>query len=110
MIIYVIEPDIVITVLSEKNGYSGNQAELLRDNVINQAKDLQIKFPRFLLTHEKRGKFEIKGAWTIHPIISILESEYGDAEWYLFCQENTVIRLERLMMVLSTFNSSAVCA
>ncbi|XP_063972602.1 beta-1,3-glucosyltransferase [Diachasmimorpha longicaudata] len=102
-----IEPnDMVIIILSERDGYSADQADLLKQNITHQAYHLQKEAPNFLLTHEGIGKNEIKGAWTIYPLIPIFYSKYPNTRWHLFCSENTMVNLGRLMIVLSRFNSS----
>ncbi|XP_011308975.1 beta-1,3-glucosyltransferase [Fopius arisanus] len=98
--------DLVITVLSQRNEYSATQSELLKEDIIGQAHDLQRTPPRFLLTHEKNGREAIRGGWTIYPLVPILYSKFPDAKWYFFCVENTAVKLEILTNVLSRFNSS----
>ncbi|KAF7989918.1 hypothetical protein HCN44_008592 [Aphidius gifuensis] len=86
-----LEPaDIVIVVLSQTDGYHQAHANLLKDTP-----------PNFFLTHEHN----IHGSWTILPLILPLFDKYNQAKWFLFCLDNTAIRLNKLIKVLSRFQS-----
>ncbi|EFN80594.1 Beta-1,3-glucosyltransferase, partial [Harpegnathos saltator] len=45
-------------------------------------------------------------SWTITSLLIHLSSTFPNAQWFFFCMENTVIRLERLLDVLGGFNAS----
>ncbi|XP_011698474.1 PREDICTED: beta-1,3-glucosyltransferase isoform X1 [Wasmannia auropunctata] len=98
-----LEPnEVTIVVLSQKEGYNAAHADYLRENIYEQADAMEKKLPHVVLSHE----LNIKGSWTIVPLLTHLSSEFSDVEWFFFCLENTVIRLEKLLNVLGKFNSS----
>ena len=47
---------------------------------------------------------DIYGAWTIVPVIAYLASENILGHWYIFCTENTAIRLNKLLQVLDKYD------
>ncbi|KAG5326723.1 B3GLT glucosyltransferase, partial [Acromyrmex heyeri] len=97
------EPDkVTIVILSQKEGYNAAHADYLRENIYEQADALEKELPHIVLSH----KLNIKGSWTIVPLLSYLSGEFPDVEWFFFCLENTVIRLEKLLDVLGKFSSS----
>ncbi|XP_046598017.1 beta-1,3-glucosyltransferase isoform X1 [Neodiprion lecontei] len=95
---------LVITVLSQYPGYHTAKAYRLRDNIKEQAKDLQDVSVNIILTHE----LNLVGSWTIGNILPDLIRNFEESQWYLFCEVNTFIKLKRLMDLLRGFNSSQV--
>ncbi|XP_011506011.1 PREDICTED: beta-1,3-glucosyltransferase [Ceratosolen solmsi marchali] len=99
--IIALEPsNLVIIILSQEEGYNAAQAELLKSNVIQQAKSLEKDPPQIILTH----KLDIYGTWTLIPLIVYLKDENISGSWYIFCAENTVIRLSKLLNTLDKYN------
>ncbi|KYM88213.1 Beta-1,3-glucosyltransferase [Atta colombica] len=93
---------VTIVILSQKEGYNAAHADYLKENIYEQADALEKELPHIVLSH----KLNIKGSWTIVPLLTYLSGEFPDVEWFFFCLENTVIRLEKLLDVLGKFNSS----
>nr|XP_012224252.1 PREDICTED: beta-1,3-glucosyltransferase [Linepithema humile] len=99
----VIEPhDMVIIILSQKEGYHAAHADYLRKGIYEQASALDKEPPTVLVSSE----LDVKGSWTITPLLTHLSNTYSNAKWFFFCLENTVIRLEKLLNVLEKFSAS----
>ncbi|XP_012527954.1 beta-1,3-glucosyltransferase isoform X2 [Monomorium pharaonis] len=91
-----------IVVLSQKEGYNAAHADHMRKSIYEQADTLEGELPHIVLSHE----LDIKGSWTIVPLLIPLSNKFPDVEWFFFCLENTVIRLEKLLNVLGKFSAS----
>ncbi|XP_072751462.1 beta-1,3-glucosyltransferase [Anoplolepis gracilipes] len=99
----VIEPnDVVVVILSQKEGYHAAHADHLRKSIYEQASALEKEPPKVVLTHE----LKMKGSWTITPLLIYLSDKFPNAKWFFFCLENTVIQLAKLLIILGKFNSS----
>lgn len=57
-----------------------------------------------MLSHQ----LNIKGSWTITPLLPYLSNNFPGAKWFFFCVENIVIRLKKLLDVFGKFNASEV--
>ncbi|KAH0952665.1 hypothetical protein HN011_006460 [Eciton burchellii] len=99
---FLVPNDVVIVILSQKEGYHAAHADYLRKGIYEQANALEKKPPEVVLSH----KINIKGSWTITPLSIYLLYKYPNAKWFFFCLENTVIRLEKLLNLLEKFSSS----
>ncbi|XP_014483354.1 PREDICTED: beta-1,3-glucosyltransferase isoform X2 [Dinoponera quadriceps] len=94
--------DVVVVVLSQKEGYHAAHADYLRKSIYEQANTLEKVAPEIVLSHE----LLIKDSWTITSLLIHLSSAFPNARWFFFCLENTVIRLEKLLDVLGRFSAS----
>ncbi|EFN73021.1 Beta-1,3-glucosyltransferase [Camponotus floridanus] len=98
-----LEPyDVVIVILSQKEHYHTDLAVYLRDRIYDQADALRKESPRIVLSHQ----LNIKGSWTITPLLPYLSNNFPTAKWFFFCMENIVIRLKKLLDVFEKFNAS----
>lgn len=99
----VIEPkDVVIVILSQKEGYHAAHADLVQRYIHEQASAFEKESPKVVLSH----KLDIKGSWMITPLLIYLSDTFPGAKWFFFCLENTVIQLAKLLTVLEKFNNS----
>lgn len=94
--------DVVVVILSQKEGYHAAHADYLRKTIYEQASALERESPEVILSHE----LNIKGSWTITPLLVYLSDKFPDAQWFFFCLENTVIRLAKLLDVLGKFSTT----
>ncbi|XP_029165857.1 beta-1,3-glucosyltransferase isoform X2 [Nylanderia fulva] len=99
----VIEPkDVVMVILSQKEGYHAAHADLTQKHIYEQASAMEKKSPKVVLSH----KLDIKGSWMITPLLIYLSDQFPNAKWFFFCLENTVIQLAKLLIVLEKFDVS----
>ncbi|XP_050445845.1 beta-1,3-glucosyltransferase isoform X1 [Cataglyphis hispanica] len=99
----VVEPnDMVVVILSQKEGYHAAHADYMRRQIYEQASALEKEPPKVVLSHE----LDIKGSWTITPLLIHLSDKFLHTKWFFFCLENTVIQLAKLLNVLGKFDSS----
>ncbi|XP_076397289.1 beta-1,3-glucosyltransferase isoform X2 [Megachile rotundata] len=99
----VLEPsDIVIVILSQTEGYHIAHADMLKRNIVEQSDILDKNPPEIILSHE----LNINGSWTIIPLLEHLSNSYTTSKWFFFCLENTVIRLNKLLGILSKFKEN----
>lgn len=95
--------DIVIVVLSQGDSYHAYQAQTFRNVIVEQAKSLNTSPPTVSLIHED---FPQPGAWTVIPILPILQKLYGsNSSWIVFCEEKTHINLKEMVQLLDQHNS-----
>lgn len=94
--------ELVITVFSQSEGYHAACARKLRDSIVEQAEELENVSVKVVLTH----LLNLNSTWTVGPLLPDLVDEFGDSDWYFFCEVNTVVRLNLVMEFLSRFNSS----
>ncbi|XP_017760459.1 PREDICTED: beta-1,3-glucosyltransferase [Eufriesea mexicana] len=95
-----LEPNnIVIIILDQKEGYHAAHAEMLKNSIFEQANALDKESSKIILSHE----LNINGSWTIIPLLHYLSDTYPTSKWFFFCLENTVIRLNKLLNILSKF-------
>ncbi|XP_006620379.2 beta-1,3-glucosyltransferase [Apis dorsata] len=94
--------EIVIVILDQKEGYHIAHAKMLEKNIFEQADALDKDPPKIVLSH----KLNINGSWTIIPLLNYLSNTYTTSKWFFFCLENTVIRLNKLLNVLSKFKEN----
>ncbi|KAL7293185.1 hypothetical protein TKK_0013332 [Trichogramma kaykai] len=91
--------DLLITILSQQEGYNAAQAKLLQSNI--QSQSLHKEPPEIILSH----KLDVYGSWTIVPLIPYLYEQNKSARWYIFCLENTAIDLNKLLNVLNKYDA-----
>ncbi|KOC58905.1 Beta-1,3-glucosyltransferase [Habropoda laboriosa] len=72
---------------------------MLKASIVEQADGLDKDSPKIILSHE----LNINGSWTIVPLLDFLLDTYKTSKWFFFCLENTVIRLNKLLSILSKF-------
>ncbi|CAL7950308.1 unnamed protein product [Xylocopa violacea] len=94
--------DVVIVILSQKEGYHIAHTEILKRNIYEQADALDKDPPKIVSSHE----LNINGSWTIVPLLEYLLDSYATSKWFFFCLENTVIRLSKLLNILSKFKET----
>ncbi|XP_033230481.1 beta-1,3-glucosyltransferase isoform X2 [Belonocnema kinseyi] len=85
---------------SENIKRSLEHAKLLKNDIIRQAELMEKDPPNVIFTHE----LKIPGSWTFSPLLPYLSSNYSNSKWFIFCLENTAIRLPELIKVLSKYN------
>ncbi|XP_039308042.1 beta-1,3-glucosyltransferase isoform X2 [Solenopsis invicta] len=93
---------VTIVVLSQKEGYHVAHADSMRKSIYEQADALEKELPYVVLSHE----LDIKSSWTIIPLLVPLSNKFPDVDWFFFCLDNTVIRLEKLLNILGKFSLS----
>ncbi|XP_078259166.1 beta 3-glucosyltransferase a isoform X2 [Rhinoraja longicauda] len=93
--------DVVFVIQSQKQSFHANQAAKLRQDILQQAGVFSQYLPTVLLIHEL-SKHE--GAWTIIPIIPDLASTYGKKSWIFFCEEQTRVKIPKLLEVLRRYD------
>lgn len=94
--------DIVIVILSQEEGYHIAHADMLKRNIIEQSDILDKSPPEIILSNE----LNINGSWTIIPLLEHLSNTYVTSKWFFFCLENTIIRLNKLLGILSKFQET----
>ncbi|KAK2586247.1 hypothetical protein KPH14_001503 [Odynerus spinipes] len=94
--------ELVIIILSQKEGYHAAHADILQRSIVEQASLMEVDVPEIVLTHQ----LDIKGSWTVIPLFTYLSNNYSNVQWYFFCLENTVVKLNKLLNVFSQFNTS----
>ncbi|KAG8452839.1 hypothetical protein GDO86_004579 [Hymenochirus boettgeri] len=96
--------EIVFVIQSQSNTFHKKRAEELKENILKQAALISKKLPRVLLIHELEPR---QSAWTIFPVVPHFADAYGkNSSWIFFCEEETTIRLQKLLMVLQRFDKS----
>ncbi|XP_014215611.1 beta-1,3-glucosyltransferase [Copidosoma floridanum] len=99
--IIALEPsDLVFIILSQEESYNAAQAQLLETDLIKQSSVLDKVPHKIILTHD----LDVFGSWTIVPLIPYLASINVTAQWYVFCTENTVVRLSKLLKALGQYD------
>lgn len=93
--------DVVFVIQSQKQSFHANQAAKLKQDIFQQAEMFSQNLPTVLLIHEL-SKHE--GAWTIIPIIPYLASTYGKKSWIFFCEEQTRVKITKLLEVLRRYD------
>ncbi|XP_069748627.1 beta 3-glucosyltransferase a isoform X2 [Narcine bancroftii] len=89
--------------LSQKQSFHANQAIKLKEDILLQAQTFNQRLPTVLLIHELSKN---EGAWTIIPIIPYLSATYGKKSWIFFCEEQTRIKMPKLLEVLSRYDKA----
>ncbi|XP_015179212.1 PREDICTED: beta-1,3-glucosyltransferase isoform X2 [Polistes dominula] len=94
--------ELVIIILSQDEGDHYLMANVLQQNIEDQAANISSEAPRI----DQTNRINMKGSWTIIPILHYLDFTYPNTKWFFFCIEDIVIDLSKLLTVLSSFNSS----
>ena len=87
-------------VLSQGNGFNAARAKLLESELVSQAEAEDKQPPRVVLS----DSLDVHGAWTIAPLIPYLHHRNVTAKWYVFCTEDTAVRLSKLVKVLDKYD------
>nr|XP_033805998.1 beta-1,3-glucosyltransferase isoform X1 [Geotrypetes seraphini] len=96
--------DIVFVIQSQSNSFHKKIAKEVEQNILKQASELGKKHPTVLFIHEM-DKHE--GAWTILPLMQHFSATYGrNSSWIFFCEEETNIRILKLLETLKRFDKS----
>uniref|UniRef100_A0A4W3K529 Beta 3-glucosyltransferase a n=1 Tax=Callorhinchus milii TaxID=7868 RepID=A0A4W3K529_CALMI len=95
--------DIVFIIQSQKQSFHAKQATKLKQDILLQAEAISQHLPTVLLIHEL-SKHE--GAWTIIPILQHLSTTYSKKSWFFFCEEQTRIRVPKLLDVLGRYDKN----
>ncbi|XP_066995868.1 beta-1,3-glucosyltransferase isoform X2 [Anabrus simplex] len=95
--------DMVFVVLSHGK-HQTIQAQQLRDDLQNQAREMNEEAPTVHLAHEE---FPHPGAWTVFPILSRLSALHGtNSSWVFFCESYTKIILKKVIKYFGKYNPS----
>lgn len=93
---------IVFVIISQSNKHHEERAELLRQNIFQQAKHLNYHQTHVYLTHKDFSK--VIGAWTFFPLFERLAALYKDS-WIFFCDDVTQIDVKKLVVAVSDFDA-----
>ena len=94
--------DVVVYIRNQKYKSSVAKAEQIKANLLGQALKLGKGALDVVMAHDD---FISYGAWTIFPLIPILQDKFGKKKWYYFCEDTTEIDLAKLLSVLSSYKS-----
>ncbi|XP_046543285.1 beta-1,3-glucosyltransferase-like [Haliotis rubra] len=100
--------DITFIVLSQPNSFHAKRAQLLKEDFEKQVKQLNLKGddrPGLYLLHETEGLPSL-GVWTLFPVFSVFPDVFPSTPWVFFCEEETRIKLPKLLNLLKRFDSS----
>ncbi|XP_059104961.1 beta-1,3-glucosyltransferase [Peromyscus eremicus] len=96
--------EIVFVIQSQSNSFHAKRAEELRRDILKQAANLTQDLPRVLLLHQLAKQ---EGAWTILPLLPHFSVTYSkNSAWIFFCEEETRIRIHRLLEALRRYDPS----
>ncbi|XP_029458512.1 beta-1,3-glucosyltransferase isoform X2 [Rhinatrema bivittatum] len=96
--------EIVFVIQSQNNSFHKKIAKQLEQNILKQASGLGKKNPTVLFIHQMDKH---KGAWTILPLLEHFSATYGrNSSWIFFCEEETNIRIPKLLETLTRFDKS----
>ncbi|KAM8977621.1 beta-1,3-glucosyltransferase [Pelodytes ibericus] len=96
--------EIVIVIQSQSNSFHKKRAEDLRENILQQASRITKDLPNVLFLHDI---IRNEGAWTVLPVIPHFADAYGtNSSWVFFCEEETTVRLEKLLETLQRFDKT----
>ncbi|XP_019633421.1 PREDICTED: beta-1,3-glucosyltransferase-like [Branchiostoma belcheri] len=96
--------DVVFIIQSQRYSYHAKKAHQLRENIRQQAQDVQQDPPTVVVLHEEwRGR----GAWTIFPFLPKISQSFGQkAAWVFFCEDDTAVKLLPLLDVLRKYDAT----
>ncbi|KAI8507526.1 fucose metabolic process [Branchiostoma belcheri] len=96
--------DVVFIIQSQRYSYHAKKAHQLRENIRQQAQDLQQEPPTVVVLHEEwRGR----GVWTIFPFLPKISQSFGQkAAWVFFCEDDTAVKLLPLLDVLRKYDAT----
>ncbi|XP_048838744.1 beta-1,3-glucosyltransferase isoform X1 [Brienomyrus brachyistius] len=93
---------VVFVIQSQRNSFHERRAKQQKAKLLRQAEDLKANLPTVLLLHNLTGN---DGDWSILPVLPLLASVYGEtSSWFIFLEEDTNVRMERLLRALSRFD------
>ncbi|XP_053564442.1 beta-1,3-glucosyltransferase [Bombina bombina] len=96
--------EVVIVIQSQSNYFHKKKAVDLKENILKQASEISKHLPRVHLIHEVSRN---EGAWTILPVIPHFADTYSkNASWIFFCEEDTSVKLQKLLKTLQRFDKS----
>lgn len=96
---------LIIVIRSQANSFHSGLAQALLENIDLQAKYLDTGTVKVVQAH-KEWSDNIDKAWAILPVIpSLVEKHGSNADWVMFVEDNTEIRLANLLKFLTKFNS-----
>lgn len=95
-------------ILSQPNIVSSQKSNTIKTSTLTQSTQLQRPPPKIFLTHEHFS--QIKGSWTIFPIISDLHHAISQQsnhissinKWIIFCDDQSQVNLEKLLNALES--------
>ncbi|CAH1232352.1 B3GLCT [Branchiostoma lanceolatum] len=95
--------DVVFIIQSQKYSYHADKAHQLRENIRQQAQDIQQEPPTVVVLHEE---WKGRGAWTIFPFLPKISQTFGQrAAWVFFCEDDTAVKLLPLLHVLRKYDA-----
>ncbi|XP_074243987.1 beta-1,3-glucosyltransferase isoform X3 [Saimiri boliviensis] len=96
--------EIIFVIQSQSNSFHAKRAEQLKKSILKQAADLTQELPSVLLLHQLAKQ---EGAWTILPLLPHFSVTYSrNASWIFFFEEETRIRVPKLLETLRRYDSS----
>ncbi|XP_059820100.1 beta 3-glucosyltransferase a isoform X1 [Hypanus sabinus] len=95
--------EVVFVIQSQKQSFHASQATKLKQDILLQSEAFSQYLPTVLFIHELSKQ---EGAWTIIPIIPHLSTTYGKKTWIFFCEEQTRIKMPKLLEVLNRYDKS----
>nr|XP_057935008.1 beta 3-glucosyltransferase a [Doryrhamphus excisus] len=96
--------DIVFVIQSQSNSFHVRRAEKQRADLLQQARAQSEKPPVVLLLHSLSDN---EGDWSILPLLPYLSISFGkNSSWILFLEEETDVKMTRLVQVLAKFDKN----
>ncbi|XP_061828620.1 beta 3-glucosyltransferase a isoform X1 [Nerophis lumbriciformis] len=96
--------EIVFVIQSQSNSFHVRRAEKQRADLLEQAHAQSEKPPVVLLLHNLSDN---EGDWSILPMLPYLSRSFGkNSSWILFLEEETDVRMTRLVEVLAKFDKN----
>ncbi|XP_062393033.1 beta-1,3-glucosyltransferase-like isoform X2 [Sardina pilchardus] len=94
---------VVFVIQSQRSAHHTRWAEQHRQDLLHQATSLHQDPPVVLLLHNLS---DYEGNWSILPILPYLSVTFGkNCSWIFFIEEVTVVKIPRLLQVLSRFDA-----
>lgn len=93
---------IVFVIISQSNKHHEEKAELLKQNILQQAELLNYHQASIYLTHKDFS--EVVGAWTFFPLLERLVAVHKSS-WIFFCDDVTQIDVKKLTDAVSHFDA-----
>lgn len=93
--------EVVFVIQSQRNSFHAQRAERLRADLLLQTAALRESPPTILLLHTLTDN---EGDWSILPSLPYFSSHFGgNSSWVVFLEEETSVKLDRLLSVLKKF-------
>lgn len=97
--------DLVVVVLTQPQAYHKKRAQLFREHFEEQIQVIpQDEQPSLFLSHETWP--ELRGAWTVFPLIPEFAKLFAEKKWIIVCEEETRIDLRGMVSLLQEYDST----